>query len=444
MLACCAAFLGCAVLTGCAGPAAAPHPRAAAPALEPSAEVKRAAEGRAGASPQPEHAAAPDPSSTDAAAWPEHTLHAFAGRFSARVPAERAPKLTESAAPVGARGDSERASLVVPVGEARAVDCHLRAARLSPVELSQSVAKLVEAYEVETLQASVEQLGPRLVLRYTQRVTDASKGERVGTMRVAMAVGEGESLLCTQLGGEHGGAFERVSDALFRSATGLATAAPAYLDILRVRDTSASTLEPIEHRLRVRSELPAGKTFETALALNATMNGGKLLVTETTTVLELDATGEVQLASITTIDSAANRVEVGLIRLGPKRYGAGVKVAGREQMSPIVTSSPLTTELSMAPAIRSALDRAGAGGRAKLAWSELGGLGRGREVSVIESRELERDARTKELLVRSRDEVLRDCELDARGVLVRCRVERAGAPSSVVRERLYPSPSSAR
>jgi hypothetical protein len=279
------------------------------------------------------------------------------------------------------------------------------------------------------------------VLRYAQRVTDEANRKTVGTMRVAMAVGEGETLLCTHLGGDDGVSFDRVTRGFFESAAGLATALPEYLDILRVREAGASGAKDIEHRLRVRAPLPGGKVFETALALDAAIRSGKLLVTETTTVLELDPSGEVQLASITTIDSAANRVEVGVIRLGPNRYGAGVTVAGREQTSPIVTSSPLTTELSMAPAIRSSLDRAGAGGRAKLVWSELGGLGRGREVSVIQSRELERDARTKELRVGSRDEVLRDCELDTRGVLGKCRVERAGeATSAAVRERLYATP----
>lgn len=410
-------------VVGCAEPAPPVAPRAVASSA-PSA-------------PKPEVEAPADP--PDEPTWTEHAVEGFGGRFRVSLSLTGTPTLREPAPPGGAAGSSERASLTLPIGEARPIDCHLRAARLSAVELAQSTAKLVTSQKVETKQVSVDAAGGRLVLRYTQRLSDRETGAGLGTMRVAMAIGEGETLLCSHLGGERGDAFDRTTERLFRQATGLSTATPAYVDIVRVLDPADPELD--EHRLRVRTQLPAGKTFETALSLHAQARGGELLVTETTTVLELDASGEVQLATITTVDSASRRIETGLVRLGPNRYGAGIQVDGHEQRSPIVTSAPLRTELSMAPAIRRALDRAGTRGRAELAWSELGGIGRGREVSVIQSRTLRRDARTQEIVITTGDEVLRGCEVDARGALVRCAVERAGAPSPVVRERLHVGPA---
>ncbi len=433
-------FVG--VFAACGG--AAPLAVEAPPAMGASSSAATVS-GAPQVSPAASGASEPSPSEVAASAldWREHELVGFGGRLRTKVFASSAPSI-EKERGADAEG-SARATLKIPIGHARPIDCHLRAARLSAVEAVAGVAKLVEKHRTTAIQVSVSHVDERLVLRYALEVDDSNGGARVGTIRFAMAIGESDTALCTHLGGDDGTAFETSTRLLFGGLGGIAEKPAEYVDVVRVHgSTQGGPQLDVEHRLRARTPASGGPAEELGVSLTASIEKGELLVTETVSGLRLDATNEVTEATIATRDSRGSAVDVGVVRRAPKSYVMRVLVGGRDQMAPVQTSSPLTTELSMAPAIRSALDRAGAGGRAKLAWSELGGLGRGREVSVIESRELERDARTKELLVRSRDEVLRDCELDARGVLVRCRVERAGAPSSVVRERLYPSPSSAR
>lgn len=427
------------ILAACGGgaPVAVDAPRAmgasSSAATEPDAPQ---------ASPAASGASEPSPSEAAAALdWREHELVGFGGRLRTKVFASSAPSIERERG--GDAEGSARATLKIPIGHARPIDCHLRAARLSAVEAVAGVAKLVAKHRATAVEASVSHVDERLVLRYALEVDEANGGARVGTIRVAMAIGESDTALCSHLGGDDGAAFETSTGSLFRGLGGIAEKPADHVDVVWVHGaTQGGSPLDVEHRLRARSPASGGPAEELGVSLTASIEKGELLVTETVSGLRLDATNEVSEATIATRDSRGSAVDVGVVRRAPKSYVMRVLVGGRDQMAPVQTSSPLTTELSLTPKIAAAR-RARQSGKAELRWTELLPVGLGREVSVIQTRRLVAASGGVDLHVEGSEPARWGCTADDAGALLVCQLRAPSAlpqPNVLTRSRVYLRP----
>lgn len=431
-LACLAAACG----GGTPAPVEAPSAAGASSSAAPEAALPRGSSASVGAADPAPAATASAAAAAPASDWREHELVAFGGRLRAKVFAS-GPASVEREREADAEG-SARATLKVPIGEIRAIDCHLRAARLSAVEAVAGVAKLVAEQRATAIQASVSYVGERLVLRYALEVDEPNGGARVGTIRVAMAIGESDTALCSHLGGDDGTAFEASTASLFRGLGGIAEKPADYVDIVWVHgSTQTGSPLDVEHRLRARTPASGGPAEELGVSLTASIDEGELLVTETVSGLRIDATNEVTEATIATRDSRGSSVDVGVVRRAPKSYVMRVLVGGRDQMAPVSTSSPLTTELSLTPKIAAAR-RGRASGRAELRWTELLPVGLGREVSVIQTRRLVAMPGGVDLHVEGSEPARWGCTADDAGALLLCQLR--AQSSLLTRSRVHARP----
>jgi hypothetical protein len=417
------------------------------PPSQPARSATAASEASAPPAPASESAGAGRTSTTDADAaahdWREHEVVGFGGRLRAKVFASAKPVLEREPAP-DAEG-SERASLTIPIGEGRPIDCDLRSARLSAVELVTSITKLVAKHRTTATQASVSHVDQRLVLRYALEVDDTNDGARVGTIRVAMAIGESDTAFCSHLGGDHGATFEAATAAVFRGLGDLSAQPAGHVDVVWVHSsTPGGSPRDVEHRLRARSPAVGGPAEELGVSLTASIDKGELLVSETVFGARLDAASEVTEATIATLDSRGNAVDVGVVRRTPKLGGAGgasndyvlrVVVGANDQMSPARTNTPLTTELSMAPKI-AALRRARRAGKAELLWTELAPVGLDREVSVVQTRRLVAVQGGVDLFVDGSDPTRWSCTADDLGAPLLCQL-RAPDGALLTRSRVF-------